>query len=63
LPKLVGLARYAEKHESFYRRIDAVAEVGNRFKVLDLTDAGVRSAIYNAESAKGLYESDVAKNY
>jgi hypothetical protein len=63
LPKLVGLARYTEKHESFYRRIDAVAEVSNRFKVLDLTDATVRHAIYNAESAKGLYESDVAKNY
>jgi hypothetical protein len=63
LPKLIGLAKYTEKHGLFYRRIDAVAKVGKKFKVLDLTDTKVRSAIFNAESAKELYEGGFAQDY
>jgi len=63
LPKLLGLARYAEAHPRDYRRIAAVAETGGRLRVLDLTRVEVRQAIASASSAKGLYESAVAGDY
>ena len=63
LPKLQGLARYAETHGATYRRIEAVAEVDGRYKVLDLKEEKVRVAVLAAKSAKSLYESAVAKNY
>jgi len=34
LPKLHGLAKYAETHASIYRRIDAVAKVDDALRVL-----------------------------
>ena len=37
LPKLQGLARYAETHSQNYRRIEAVAETGGKLRVLNLT--------------------------
>lgn len=63
LPKLKGLASYAETHSKFYRRIEGVAEVGGRFRVLDLTRADVRKAILDAEDAKALYQSAAAGDY
>jgi hypothetical protein len=39
------------------------AEVGGTFRVLDLTEASVRSAIDAASSTKALYESDAATDY
>ena len=63
LPKLKGLAMYAESQGSFYRRIEAIAEVGKKFKVLDLTDSKVRAAISNAESAENLYSGPFAQEY
>jgi hypothetical protein len=63
LPKLQGLARYAEAHAQIYRRIEAVAEVGGKLRVLDLTRADVRKTVIEAPSAKTLYESAMASNY
>jgi type III restriction enzyme len=63
IPKLKGLARYAEACGGQYRRIDAVAKIGDKFRVLDLTEANVRGAIEAADSAKILYESEVAADY
>lgn len=63
LPKLVGLAKYAKTHKAIYRRIEAVAEINGKLKVLDLTDEKVRSAVNEAKSAKSLYESSCAKYY
>ena len=63
LPKLQGLARYAETHQHSYRRIDAVAETGGKLRVLDLTRAEVRQAVMEASSAKSLYEGALAGNY
>ena len=62
LPKLQGLARYAETHQQSYRRIDAVAETGGKLRVLDLTRAEVRQAVMEASSAKSLYEGALAGN-
>jgi hypothetical protein len=63
LPKLQGLARYAEVHSQSYRRIEAVAEAGGKLRVLDLTRAEVRQAVMEASSAKSLYEGASAGNY
>jgi type III restriction enzyme len=63
LPKLQGLARYAESHPQDYRRIEAVAETGGKLRVLDLTRAEVRRAIADASSPKSLYEGALAGNY
>ena len=63
LPKLQGLARYAETHPGVFRRIEAVAKVGGKLRVLDLTRADVRQAVMNATSAEALYKGAVAGNY
>lgn len=63
LPKLQGLALYAESHASAYRRIESVAEASGKLRVLDLTRAEVRAAIKEAKGAKGLYEGTLASDY
>lgn len=63
LPKLQGLGAYAVRHKAVFRRIAAVAEVGGRLRVLDLTDHKVCEALRAAESAKGLYESALAADF
>jgi hypothetical protein len=63
LPKLKGLARYAEANGEIYRRVDAVTELDGTFKLLDLKEKKVRVAVFSASSAKALYESDVALDY
>jgi len=63
LPKLRGLAKYAEEHAGQYRRIEAVAEDGGRLRKLDLTNPKVRSAVHEATSAKALYKSASASDY
>ena len=63
LPKLQGLARYAETHSQIYRRIEAVAETGGKLRVLDLTIANIRQAVMEATSAEALYKSAVAGDY
>ena len=63
LPKLQGLALYAESHASSYRRIESVAEASGKLRVLDLTRAEVRSAIKAAKGVKGLYAGTLASDY
>lgn len=63
LPKLQGLARYAETHSQIYRRIEVVAETGGKLRVLDLTRADVRRAVLEATSAEALYKGAVAGDY
>lgn len=63
LPKLQGLAQYAENHAGVYRRIEAVAETGDKLRVLDLTKADVRQAIMQAKGAEPLYKGSIANDY
>ena len=63
LPKLKGLADYAEKNGKLYRRIEAVAENANGLRMLDLTKPEVRAAINVATDAKSLYEGAVSTSY
>ena len=63
IPKLKGLAKYAATYGETFRRIDAVAKVGEGFRVLDLKEEAVRAAVESATSVKALYESAVADDY
>ena len=63
LPKLKGLARYAEENQGVFRRIESIAEIGGSYKLLDLTEPAVRKAVLSATSAKALYEGSAALDY
>ena len=60
LPKIQGLAKYAETHSKTYRQIETVAKIEDKLRVLDLTDAKVRQKVAKATDAKSLYESALA---
>lgn len=60
LPKLKGLAAFAERRSSVVRRVEAVAVVEGKYRVLDLTNSAVRDATKTAATAKELYASDLA---
>jgi type III restriction enzyme len=62
LPRLRGLARYAEENPGF-RRIEVVAQVGNKFRTIDLTEAPARAAVLAAKTVREVYEHDVAIDY
>lgn len=65
LPKLKGLARFAELHKKGFARIDAIAEIDGEIRVLDMTRENVRNAVLEASGsdAKGLYSSKVSVEY
>jgi hypothetical protein len=63
LPKLKGLALYAETHAKAYRRFESVAEVKGRLRVLDLTRKDVRNTIESAKDAANLFLSPLASDY
>ncbi|MBM7486403.1 type III restriction enzyme [Bradyrhizobium sp. USDA 3686] len=63
LPKLKGLAKYAEANLSTYRRIEAVAKIDDSYRALDLTKDKVRAEIQAATSAKSLYTGKMANDY
>jgi hypothetical protein len=63
LPKLKGLAAYAEANGQHYRRIEAVADLAGSLRVLDMQEASTRKAVLAADSAKALYESGVAADF
>lgn len=63
LPKLKGLAAYAATNGHHYRRIEAVAEINGKYRVLDLTHPEVQLAVAAADDAKSLYASNHAYDY
>lgn len=63
LPKLQGLALYAQSHANTYRRIESVAEIRGKLRVLDLTKSAVRQAIALATDATVLFSGVLARDY
>lgn len=63
LPKLKGLAKYAEANPGVYRRVEVFAEVAGKFRVIDLTQASVRAAVSTAVTVGDVYGSDAASDY
>lgn len=63
IPKLKGLALHAARFGDQYRRIEAVAKMGDEFRVLDLKEESVRSAVNAATSISTLYQGPFATKY
>ena len=63
LPKLKGLAEYAAAHADVYRRVEAIAEVDKKLRVLDLTREDVRQAVAQAQDLASLYVGEFASEY
>nr|MDP9471762.1 hypothetical protein [Chloroflexota bacterium] len=64
LPKLQGLASFAEKYGDAFLRMEAISQIDKKeLRMLDLTDKAVRKAVWQATSATGLFQSDVAVAY
>jgi hypothetical protein len=63
LPKLRGLARYAEENGEGYGRIEAVSEVDGNYRRLDLKRPEVRLAVDGAASAKAAYVGPASEPY
>lgn len=63
MPKLRGLAAYAERYADVLHRVEAVAATDGDLRVLDLTEPHVRNAVMKADDATALYLSDVASDY
>lgn len=63
LPKLRGLAKFAEDYGQEFHRIEAVAKIGTELRLLDLRKEGVRQAVADAESADALYTGPQSEQY
>ena len=64
LPKLRGLADFAEEFGQEFHRIEAVAQVDDEtLRVLDLKDSEVRNTIQVADDPRALYLSAAANDY
>lgn len=64
LPKLKGLAYFAEKHGDQFVRIDALAhDKGKKMVLLSMKDEATRKAVREALDAKSLFNSPLARTY
>ncbi|MDT0684271.1 hypothetical protein RM543_16425 [Roseicyclus sp. F158] len=57
MPKLKGLAQYGERFGDQYRRIEVVAKIGDKFRVLDPKEAATRASVSAETPIRALYES------
>jgi len=64
LPKLRGLASFADTYGAEFHRIEAVAEMTDKtLRVLDLQNSTVRQAVADGTDTETLYLSKAAQNY
>ena len=64
LLKLQTLARFAKDNGSEFHRIEALAKIGTKMRVLDLQDDAVRAGILASDKVPlELYSSDLAVDY
>jgi len=63
LPKVQGLAVYAEAHTEVFRRIESVAKVKGKLRVLDLKREDVCKGIARAKDAPSLFAGELASDY
>lgn len=63
LPKLRGLAAFAERFAAGFHRIEAITKVNDTLRVLDLTREAARKAVAEATDAQALYSGSHASDY
>lgn len=57
LPKMQGLAKYAEAHGAAYGRIEVCDEVEGVLRAIDLNDPKIREVVFRATSATEVYRN------
>lgn len=62
LPKLRGLARFAELYADRFHRIEAISRIDGKLRVLDLTLPEVRATVLDANDADSVYRG-VSEEY
>ena len=55
LPKLRGLARFAEVHGERFHRIESISRIDGELRVLDLTLPEIRKIVMEAVDADSVY--------
>jgi len=64
LPKLIGLADYAEKYGDHFSRVDSIdADKEKKLRVLDMKDPKSRKAVRDATSIADLFNGPHARRY
>lgn len=63
LPKLRGLADFAEEYGEQFKRIEALNYSGDMLRALDMRDNAVRAAVRAALSTSSLYAGEHARDY
>jgi len=62
--KLKALAEFSKSYGNEFHRIEALAEVSNKMRVIDLKNEGVRELVlFGNKSALEIYSSEFATNY
>lgn len=62
--KLRALAQFAAKYGPHFHRIESLAEVDGKMRVIDLKPANVRETILRgSDTAQALYKSDIAADF
>ena len=56
LPKLRGLARFAEVYGESFHRIESISRIDGQLRVLDLTLPEVRKVVLDAIDADSAYQ-------
>lgn len=63
LPKLRGMARFAAEYGDEFHRIEALSQIDQKPRVLNMKDETVQDAVEKATSAEALYASNWAQIY
>ena len=63
LPKLRGLADYAEANPGVFRRVEVYAEIDGKPRVIDLSEEACRTAVRSATTVKEAYLHSAASDY
>lgn len=64
MPKLIGLADYADQHAGTFLRIQSITQIGNRVMCIDMTDSHTRDVVRAAKSISEIFEDDrVSREY
>ncbi len=63
LPRLKGMARFAEERGGHFRRIEVLSQIKKELRVLDLKNDSVRKAVHAATSADVLFAGPISNTY
>ena len=63
LPKLRGLADYADQNANEYGRIEAISEIDGQYRILDCKRPDVKAEIHAALSARSAYLGNGSARY